>query len=212
MKMMTEKFIGFACVLVLGGGLLMGCATTHTTNNKENLAPSGYVINQLVVVAFTDDDSVRQKFEEGFSERMTELGISAGPSYSAMPELEDLSDDEKLQAAKANTSADTSVLIEVIEENEKARGAEYEMFGVWIAGLLSGDDNLRSAAAWGGLAASGAAGNYKMRVTLWNMEDDALLWRMDTDSYVYDLAKTKNSAAILADLIHQELKDDSLIQ
>ena len=208
---MTGKFIGFASVLVLGTGLLAGCATTHTANNKENLAPSGYVINQLVVVAFTDDDSVRQKFEEGYSERMTELGISAGTSYQAMPELEDLSDNEKLQAAKAKTSADTSVLIEVIKENEKARGAEYAMFGVWIAGLLTDDRDLRRAGAWGGLAANGAAGKYKMRVTLWNMEDDSLLWRMDTDSYVYDLAKTRKSAAILADLIHQELKEDGLI-
>lgn len=210
--MKTEGFKGISSVLVMVTWLLAGCTTTHTTDSKENLAPSGYVINQLVVVSFTGDDSVRQKFEEGYSERMTELGVSTAPSYLAMPQIESLSDNDQLQAAKAKTSADTSVLVEVIEESEKARATSNVMWGVWIAGLLSGDDTLRSAGAWGGLAATGAAGNYKMRVTLWNMDDDSLLWRIDTDSYVFDLASTKKSAAKLADLIHRELKNDGLIQ
>ena len=50
--MKAAEFKGFSGILVIVAGLLAGCATTHTTNNKENLAPSGYVINQLVVVLY----------------------------------------------------------------------------------------------------------------------------------------------------------------
>jgi len=42
--------------------------------------------------------------------------------------------------------------------------------------------------------------------------DDSLLWTIDTDSYVYDLASAKKSGAKLADMIHRELKRDGRIR
>jgi hypothetical protein len=191
---------------------LSSCATTHESTEPVNVAPAGYRIQQLVVVAFTEDKTIRKDFEGGFAEKMNNLGLPTEISYAAMPILDDLDDEAKLQRAKDQVSADTSLLIEVVESSETAKGAQGAMFGVWIAGLLLDDRNLRSAGAWGGLAAADAAANYRLRVTLWNMTDNSLLWSNIYKSYLHDLSSTKDSGASLAAVIKDELAASGLIE
>lgn len=191
---------------------LSSCTTTHESTEPVNVAPAGYRIQQLVVVAFTEDKTIRQDFEGGFAEEMNNLGLPTEISYGAIPDLEDLGDEAKLQRAKDRVSADTSLLIEVVEANEEAKGAQGALFGVWVAGLLLDDRNLRSAGAWGGLAAADAAANYKLRATLWNMADNSLLWSNVYKSYIHDLSSTKDSGAKLAAVIKAELVASGLIR
>jgi len=189
-----------------------GCATSHTGTRVENLAPSSYSISELIVVAFTDDADARREFETGFAGRFTELSAETGVSYEAMPDLSGLDDDGSLQRAKARTGADTSVLVEIIKEDTAARGTRDALFGVWVAGLLTGSSELRRAGARGGAAATTAAASYEFRITLWHMADDSLLWTMDTDSFVVDLSSTSNSGAKLADTVHAELASSGLVR
>lgn len=197
-----------ACIVLM---LLQGCATSHEKASIQNLAPDDFSINRLVVVGIINQDASRAKFENGFADKMEELGVACDTSHEAIPNIDDLDDEAKYNKAKSTTTANASVVLEIIDVNEGAIDAKNALFGVWIAGVLLGDDTLRSAGAWGGLAAGGAAGNLKMRVTLWDMEDDSLLWSMDTDSYNYALANTNKSGAIMADLVYRELKEDGLI-
>ena len=191
---------------------LSSCTTTHESTEPVNVAPAGYRIQQLVIVAFTEDKTIRNHFEDGFAKEMNNLGLPTETSYAAMPILEDLDDEHKLQRAKDQVSADTSLLVEVVEANDTAKEAQGVMFGVWVAGLLLDDRNLRSAGAWGGLAAADAAANYKLRVTLWNMADNSLLWSNVYKSYIHDLSNTKDSGAKLAAVIKAELAASGLIQ
>ena len=72
-------------------------------------------------------------------------------------------------------------------------------------------DDLRRAGAVSSLAAEDAAARYKLRVTLWNMTDNSLLWSSDMESYVLLEADTQESGAILADTMVVELRKSGLI-
>jgi hypothetical protein len=197
-----------ACLVLM---LLQGCATSHDKALVENLAPDGYSVDKLVVVGMIDDDATRTKCENAFANKMKELGVDCDTSYQGVPNINDLDDEAKYIKAKSTTTANTSVVIEITEVNREAIQASNALFGVWVAGVLLGDDTLRGAGAWGGLAASSEAGNLEMRVTLWSMDDDSLLWSMDTNSYNYALAYTNKSGELMAELVHRELKEGGLI-
>jgi hypothetical protein len=189
--------------------VIAGCATSHTAAVRKNVAPAGYSIKKLVVVGFSKDAPTRQTFEDAFSKRMSTLGTDAETSYGIMPDLEDLQEDGALEVAKAKTGADTSVLVEVVESNESARVATGVAFGAWVAGLLTGDSDLRRVAWAGSVGTRIAEGDWKLRITLWNMADNSLLWSVDTDSYMQ--GSTEVEAANLATFIHGELKTDGLV-
>lgn len=201
-----------SALLIINLLFLSSCTTTHESTEPVNVAPAGYRIQQLVVVAFTDDKAIREDFENGFAQEMSNLGLPTKPSFGVMPILEDLAEEAKLQRAKDQVSADTSLLVEVVEANEAAKDAQGAMFGVWVAGLLLDDRNLRSAGAWGGMAAADAAANYKLRATLWNMANNSLLWSNVYKSYIHDLSSTKDSGAKLAAVIKAELVASGLIR
>ena len=195
-----------ACFLMLSA-----CATTHSSTEPVNYAPAGYKISRLIAVAFTDDVTARMQFEDGFAGSMNSHGLLTEVSYKVMPKLEDLADDRKLEEAKTGSSADTSILIEVVDQNDNARAVRNTMLGVWIAGIVLGDDDLRRVGAVSSLAAEDAAARYKLRVTLWNMTDNSLLWSSDIESYVLLEADTQESGAILADTMVVELRKSGLI-
>ena len=212
MQNRVEKYLFRAFTMTIFIMLSACAATSHEITESVNHAPAGYQIQKLVVVAITEDGPTRSKFEDGFASAMSNHGLSTNASYKAMPDLDDLADDQKLEKAKSETSADTSLMVEVVEVNAPAKATKNAMFGVWIAGVLLDDDDVRRVGAWGGLAASDAGSNYKLRVTVWNMDDNSLLWTGDTISYVYDLASDEKSGAILADTIHEELLKSGLIK
>ena len=189
---------------------IVGCATSHTAAVRKNVAPPGYTINKLVVVGFSKDAATRQAFEESFAKRMSALGTETEPSFGIMPKLEDLQDDDALQTAKAKTGADTSVLVEVVESNKAAQVATGVAFGVWVAALLTGESDLRRAAWVGSVGTRVAEGDWKLRITLWNMADNSLLWSVDTDSYMQ--GSVEPEAANLATFIQGELKTDGLVR
>jgi len=197
-----------ACAALM---LLQGCATTHEKAQVENLAPDGYVVEKLVVIGFVDDQSTRAKYEDAFASRMKELGVDTDTSYQAVPDLADLDDDAKYMKAKATTTANTSVVIGITEVNKEAVQASNALFGVWIAGLLLDEPLMRSAGAWGGLAATNEGSKLEMQATLWSMDDDSQLWSMDTNSYDFALSNTTKSGELMADLVYRELKEDGLI-
>lgn len=197
-------------LLTLLALVVAGCATSHTAAVRKNVAPPGYSINELVVVGFSKDAATRQTFEDAFAKRMSTLGPETEISYGIMPNLEDLEKDGALEAAKAKTGADTSVLVEVVESNETAQVATGVAFGAWVAGLLTGDSDLRRVAWVGSIGTRVAEGDWKLRITLWNMTDNALLWSIDTDSYMQGSLEVE--AANLATFIHGELKTDGLLR
>ena len=210
MKNKASKLIRvyLACLALI---LLQGCATSHEKAQVENLAPDGYLVEKLVVIGFVDDQSTRAEYENAFARRMKELGVDCETSHQAVPDLGDLDDDAKYKKAKATTTANTSVLIGVTEVNKKAIQASNALFGVWVAGLLLDEPLIRSAGAWGGLAATNEGSKLEMEATLWSMDDDSLLWSMDTNSYDFSLYNTTKSAELMADLVYRELKEDGLI-
>ena len=197
-------------LLTLLALVVAGCATSHTAAVRKNVAPPGYSINKLVVVGFSKDVATRQTFEESFARRMSALGTETDTSFGIMPKLEDLDDDGALQAAKAKTGADTSVLVEVVESNEAAQVATGVAFGVWVAALLTGESDLRRVAWAGSVGTRVAEGDWTLRITLWNMADNALLWSIDTDSYMQGSLEVE--AANLATYVHGELKKDGLVR
>ena len=210
MKNKASKLIRvyLACLALI---LLQGCATSHEKAQVENLAPDGYLVEKLVVIGFVDDQSTRAKYENAFARRMTELGVDTETSYQTVPDLGDLDDDGKYKEAKTTTTANTSVVIGVTEVNKEAIHAGNALFGVWVAGLLLDEPLIRSAGAWGGLAATNEGSKLEMEATLWSMDDDSLLWSMDTNSYDFGLYNTTKSAELMADLVYRELKEDGLI-
>ena len=178
-------------------------------SNHQVVAPAGYEVSDLIVVAATDDPRVRRDVESGFSDRMTELGVPSDQSFLIMEDLSDLADPARMEAAKARTQAGTSVLIEIVDQNEDAEVAADVLFATYLVGLALDNRDVRRAAAWGGLAATDAANRYKLRVTLWDMGDNSLLWSADTDSYMGGQSGVE--ANRLADFVHGVLIEDGLI-
>ena len=88
-------------------------------------------------------------------------------------------------------------------------GTQSAMGALWWASLILDEPELRSAAAWGGLAAYNAGGKYQLRLSLWDAESADLIWSMDTKSFSNN-SDVKDSTA-LAERTIKELRAKGMV-
>ena len=197
------------CIVVFLTLALAACATQHAVEESQVVAGHEKV-ESLLVVALVASTGQRAAMEDSFSTTMAQNGVPTQPTYPYLPTLDMLADDATIIAMYKDSGANMGLTIEWLQAtSEKARKAEAVTFGVWLAGLVLDEPALRSAVAYSGLAAYGAAGEYKLRINLWDAADGELQWTMDTRSFTnQDIVK---DAERLAEVVYDELKSKGLL-
>jgi hypothetical protein len=199
-------------LLVAGITLVLaaGCATQHEATQGQAMPGAGQV-QSLVIFVVSDSAAVRSEVEDTFSLSMSAAGVPTKPTYPHLPSLQQLEDDDAIIAMFKETGANMGLTVELLEaQSEGAQKAQGALFATWAAGVLLDDPVLRSAGAWGGLAAYNKAGKYKVRLNLWDAETAELQWTADTQSFTNE--DVRQDAEKLAEFTRDELAAQGLLK
>ena len=188
---------------------MIGCATEHQATDST-VSKSVPKIKSIAVFFVIEDVAQRAVWEDTFASVLAIEGIAAATTYTHLPDIESLKNDNAILDMYQHTGANSGLTIEVITPRSgAAMGTESAMGALWWASLILDEPELRRAAAWGSLAAYNAGGKYQLRLSLWDAESADLIWSMDTKSFSND-SDVKDSS-ILAERTIKELRAKGLI-
>lgn len=188
---------------------IVGCATKHQVADSTVSKNVGKV-KSIAVFFVIDEVPRRAVWEDTFASVLATEGIAAATTYTHLPDIESLKNDNSILDMYQSTGANSGLTIEVITpQSETAKGARSTMSALWWTALILDEPELRSAAAWGGIAAYNAGGKYQLRLSLWDAESANLIWSMDTKSFSND-SDVKDSTT-LAESTIKELRAKGLI-
>jgi hypothetical protein len=205
MKALRVMHILIAASLVF----MIGCATEHQVADST-VSKSVPEIKSMAVFFVINDVTQRTVWEDTFASVLATEGIAAATTYTHLPDIESLENDNAILEMYQRTGANSGLTIQVItQRSAAAMNTGAATSALWWAGLILDDPALRNAAAWGGLAAYNAGGKYQLRLSLWDAETADLIWSMDTKSF------TNNSdvkdATTLAERAIKELRAKGLV-
>ncbi len=209
MNLQSKTSSLYLSVAVLALAITGGCATQHEVVESRAVDGAGK-LDSLVVFVVSSSAAIRSEVEDTFSLSMSADGVPTQPTYPYLPALEQLQDDDAIIAMFQKTGANMGLTVELLEaQSEGAQKAQGALFATWAAGVLLDDPVLRSAGAWGGLAAYNAAGKYKVRLNLWDAETAELQWTADTQSFTNE--DVRQDAEKLAEFTRNELKAKGIL-
>lgn len=194
--------------------LMVGCATNHQPINMEaassEVAANGMPVKSIAVFVITEDQEGRAEFEDSFSAAMSEAGINANATYSKLPGVAGLENNEAIANMYKQTGADSGLTIEMIEEQNKTAVKATKASGVafWTA-LILDQPEIADIASVTNLAAYDEARRYKLRLTLWDAKDHSKIWSMETQSFT-TFGVISKDAKVLAELVSEELRKNNL--
>ena len=188
---------------------MVGCATKHQVADST-VSKNVDKIKSIAVFFVIEDVTQRAVWEDTFASVLATEGIAAATTYTHLPDIELLKNDNAILDMYQHTGANSGLTIEVITPRSgAAMGTESAMGALWWASLILDEPELRRAAAWGGLAAYNAGGKYQLRLSLWDAESADLIWSMDTKSFSND-SDVKDSTT-LAERTIKELRAKGLV-
>ena len=174
---------------------IIGCATEHQVADST-VSKNVDKIKSIAVFFVIDDVTQRAVWEDTFASVLATEGIAAATTYTHLPDIGSLKNDNAILDMYQHTGANSGLTIEVITPRSgAAMGTQSAMGALWWASLILDEPELRSAAAWGGLAAYNAGGKYQLRLSLWDAESADLIWSMDTKSFSNN-SDVKDSTAL----------------
>ena len=188
---------------------IIGCATEHQVADST-VSKNVDKIKSIAVFFVIDDVTQRAVWEDTFASVLATEGIAAATTYTHLPDIGSLKNDNAILDMYQHTGANSGLTIEVITPRSgAAMGTQSAMGALWWASLILDEPELRSAAAWGGLAAYNAGGKYQLRLSLWDAESADLIWSMDTKSFSNN-SDVKDSTA-LAERTIKELRAKGMV-
>jgi hypothetical protein len=107
------------CLLLLGS-LLYGCASTKLTNNWQDPHYSGPPLTKVLLIGVTKQAVVRRYFEDAFARQLADLGTTAVPSYTLIPEDGEVPKDRMAQAVQ-QSGADGVLITRLVRVDRRAR-------------------------------------------------------------------------------------------
>ena len=188
---------------------MAGCATKHQVADST-VSKNVEKIKSIAVFFVIEDLTQRTVWEDTFASVLATEGIAAATTYTHLPDIDFLENDNAILDMYQNTGANSGLTIEVITpRSEPARRTEKTMDALWWTALILDEPELRRAAAWGSIAAYNTGGKYQLRLSLWDAESAELVWSMDTQSFSNDSA-VKDSE-LLAEMTIKELRAKGLV-
>jgi len=106
------------CILTLALSFVAGCASTQIVNqwSDPNYTPISF--RKIVVLGISTQTTLRRSFEDEFVAQLRSNGIDAVPSYQAIPEEGQASEQRLLKAVK-QTGADAAIMTRLVRVEQR---------------------------------------------------------------------------------------------
>ena len=196
-------------IIAVSAVSMFGCATGHQAVESESTAMAKPV-QSIAVVAIGEDLEQRAEFEEVFGAALQGAGVDAVTSHEQMADLKALENPKAVEEFYKLSGADSGLTIELLEApSESAVKARKASNAAWWAALLLDEPEIRRLAAASSLASYSRAGQYKLRLVLWDAKSGAKLWSMNTESFTN--GNRKLDARRLAEMAGEELRNQGLL-
>ena len=204
----TERSWLIPMVLLLS---LSACSTTKLVNRWNDKEYSGPLLKKMLIIGLVQNDIKRRALEEGFVERLEQVGVTGVSSFRLMPDPEDADQEKELKAVVQKANAD-SILIARLQGIDKeetyipprtewvpSMGLGYGYYGyyslsyhaVYQPGYTRVDTVVR------------------LETKVFSTDDDILLWAGNTESFNPD--STTRIIRELADVVVGDMKKSGLL-
>lgn len=115
-------------LILLSIGLLSGCAATKLVNEWQAEGGSAGPYASIMVVGISDEAATRRSFEDQFSAKLTQAGVSATPGHTLLPSTGKAEESALLKAvASAGAGAVLMTRVVRIEDKTQYKPAQVRM-------------------------------------------------------------------------------------
>jgi len=97
---------------------LSACSTTRLVNRWDDKEYGGPPLKKMLIIGLVQNDIKRRALEEGFVERLKQVGVMGVPSFRLMPDPEDADQEKELKVVVQKVNAD-SILIARLQGIDK---------------------------------------------------------------------------------------------